>query len=85
MTHYSLVLQKTGDVGAGGAGVGGSAATGNVNGKYNTGSQGGSGTGGTGVDNTYSGRHLLAYNKQVCHPHDVLMQAWYLLVPLWGD
>ena len=64
--------------------MGGSAATGNVNGKNNLGSQGGSGTGGTGVDNTYSGRHLLAYNKQVCHPH-VLMQAWYLLVPLWGD
>ena len=60
VTHYSLVLQKTGDVGAGGAGVGGSAATGNVNGKNNLGSQGGSGTGGTGVDNSYSGRHLLA-------------------------
>ena len=51
-----LVAQRVDDVGAGGAGVGGSAATGNVNGGYNTGSVGGNGNGGAGV---YNGRHLL--------------------------
>ena len=49
-------LQTVDDVGSGGAGVGGSAATGNVNGNYNTGAVGGDGTGGIGVDN---GRRLL--------------------------
>ena len=48
-------LQSVDDVGAGGAGVGGSAATGNVNGNGNTGAQGGNGAGGTGVNN---GRRL---------------------------
>ena len=48
-------LQSVDDVGAGGAGVGGSAATGNVNGNGNTGAQGGNGVGGTGVNN---GRRL---------------------------
>ena len=76
VTHYIVVLQSTDDVGAGGAGVGGSAATGNVNGYKNVGSVGGDGAGGTGVDNSKNGRHLLkyGYNKQVCHPHEVLMQ-----------
>ena len=88
---YVVVLQSTGDVGAGGAGVGGSAATGNVNGYKNLGSLGGNGAGGTGVDNSKTGRHLLgrggynAVNKQVCYPHDVLMQHCYLSVPLWRD
>ena len=65
--------------------MGGSAATGNVNGKKNVGAVGGDGSGGTGVDNSKNGRHLLNkkyYNKQVCHLHDVLMQDCYLLVPL---
>ena len=76
LTHYVVVVQSTDDVGAGGAGVGGSAATGNVNGYKNLGSLGGNGAGGTGVDNSKNGRHLLkyGYNKQVCHPHGVLMQ-----------
>ena len=52
--HF-LLLQTIDDVGSGGAGVGGSAATGNVNGNYNTGAVGGDGTGGTGVNN---GRRL---------------------------
>ena len=61
--HTSLILfgcveskttvfaQRADDVGAGGAGVGGSAATGNVNGGENTGSVGGNGNGGAGVVN----------------------------------
>ena len=51
-----MFAQRADDVGAGGAGVGGSAATGNVNGGENTGSVGGNGNGGAGV---YNGRHLL--------------------------
>ena len=78
VTQYYVVLQSTGDVGAGGAGVGGSAAAGNVNGYKNAGAVGGDGAGGTGVDNSKNGRHLLNkyYKKQVCHPQDVLMQEF---------
>ena len=68
MGHHAdaqpATLQTTGDVGSGGAGVGGSASTGNVNGDGNTGSIGGDGTGGAGVDN---GRHLLGHKKKHNH------------------
>ena len=64
-TNPFVHLQTVDDVGAGGAGVGGSAATGNVNGNNNIGAEGGDGTGGTGVDNTPSGRRL---KQQVTKP-----------------
>ena len=88
LTYRCAQLQRTGDVGAGGAGVGGSAATGNVNGGSNTGSVGGDGTGGTGVDN---GRHLLARGRtpvvrQVpMFPSVLLTAPWLTYVQCWAS
>ena len=57
-----LYLQRARNTGAGGAGTGGAAATGNINGGSSTGSVGGAGTGGDGVKN---GRHLLTDTTDV--------------------